>query len=254
MSVFRRYIGIDYSGAGTSAKGLSGIRVYISYPECEAVEVLSQNGRSRYWSRRGLALWLNEIIKDGTPTITGIDHNFSFPKQYFDKYGLACNWDIFLKDFCEHWPTDMDDVTVRELRAGSDRTGQSRWRRISEMRTGKAKSVFHFDVPGTVANSSHAGIPWLNYIRKTAGESLHFWPYDGWDVPEGKSVMVEAYPSLYSRSYDIQNRTQDQHDAYSVSMFLRDADRDGRLQKLFRPKLTDEERSIAEYEGWILGV
>jgi hypothetical protein len=37
--------------------------------------------------------------------------------------------------------------------------GNARWRRLTEERAGGAKSVFHFDVQGSVAKSTHAGIP-----------------------------------------------------------------------------------------------
>jgi len=36
---------------------------------------------------------------------------------------------------------------------------------LTEVRTGAAKSVFHFDMPDSVANSTHAGLPWLLYLR-----------------------------------------------------------------------------------------
>ena len=42
---------------------------------------------------------------------------------------------------------------------------QCRWRRLTEERSGSAKSVFHFDVQGSVAKFTPAGIPWLRYIR-----------------------------------------------------------------------------------------
>ena len=35
----------------------------------------------------------------------------------------------------------------------------ARWRRLTEERAGGTKSVFHFDVRGSVAKSTHAGIP-----------------------------------------------------------------------------------------------
>jgi hypothetical protein len=57
-----------------------------------------------------------------------------------------------------------------------------RWRRLTEERSGSAKSVFHFDVQGSVAKSTHAGIPWLRFIRQPLGKRVHFWPFDGWDV------------------------------------------------------------------------
>ena len=43
-----------------------------------------------------------------------------------------------------------------------------------------AKSVFHFDVQGSVAKSTRAGIPWLRFIRQRLGARIHFWPFDGW--------------------------------------------------------------------------
>jgi hypothetical protein len=53
--------------------------------------------------------------------------------------------------------------------------GDARWRRLTEERAGGAKSVFHFDVQGSVAKSTHAGIPWLRFIRERLGD---FWPFD----------------------------------------------------------------------------
>jgi hypothetical protein len=55
---------------------------------------------------------------------------------------------------------------------GADRSGNTRWRRLTEERAG-AKSVFHFDVPGSVAKSTHAGLPWLKYLRQKMGERVH---------------------------------------------------------------------------------
>lgn len=34
--------------------------------------------------------------------------------------------------------------------------GNAHWRRLTEERAGAAKSVFHFDVQGSVAKSTHA--------------------------------------------------------------------------------------------------
>jgi hypothetical protein len=91
--------------------------------------------------------------------------------------------------------------------------GNARWRRLTEERSGSAKSVFHFDVQGSVAKSTHAGIPWLRFIQQRAGERVHFWPFDGWDVPAGRSAIAEVYPRLWSRRFEPENSTGDQHDA-----------------------------------------
>jgi hypothetical protein len=82
----------------------------------------------------------------------------------------------------------------------------------------------HFDVQGQVATSTHAGLPWLLWLRMMfeAKASIHFWPFDGFDVPEGKNLIVEVYPSLFRRRYAKQGRTPDEHDAYCVAASRQD--------------------------------
>ena len=121
-------------------------------------------------------------------TIVGIDHAFSFPLPYFKRHRLAHDWPAFLDDFHRHWPTDGDHVYVDFVRdgavgAGAARTGSTRWRRLTDIAAGSAKSPFHFDVQGSVAKSTHAGLPWLRFIRQHA--KPFFWPFDGWAIPAG---------------------------------------------------------------------
>jgi hypothetical protein len=133
------------------------------------------------------------------------------------------------------------------------RMGNSRWRRLTKEHAG-AKSVFHFDVPGSVAKSTHAGIPWLRFIRNRIGERVHFWPFDGWDIPVGRSAIAEVYPALWNRSFARDDLTTDQHDAYSIAAWLSRVDQDGTLAAFLKPNLTPPERTVAQVEGWILGV
>lgn len=132
------------------------------------------------------------------------------------------------------------------------RRGDFRGRRITEARAG-AKSVFHFDVPGSVAKSTHAGLPWLDDLWRSV-EGVHFWPFNGWTVLAGYSVVAEVYPSLWRGRYAQEGRTPDQHDAYTVAAWLQETDRSGKLPKFLKPELSPEEKMQAEIEGWILGV
>jgi hypothetical protein len=132
--------------------------------------------------------------------------------------------------------------------------GNSRWRRLTEERTGRAKSVFHFDVQGSVAKSTHAGIPWLRFIRERLGPRVHFWPFDGWDIPEGHSAIAEVYPALWSKEFASEGRAADQHDAFSIAAWLARADQNESLAAFLNPKLTLSESQVAQVEGWILGV
>jgi hypothetical protein len=107
---------------------------------------------------------------------------------------------------------------------------------------------------GSVGKASFAGIPWLCSIRQGASGLLHFWPFDGWDLPGAAPVLVEAYPALCRRRYPREHRTADEHDAFSVAAWLRDMDSRGALERYSRPPLSESETRAAELEGWIFGV
>lgn len=255
---FQRYIGIDYSGAETPDASLKGLRVYEAGREAMPVEVEPPPSPRKYWTRRGLAEWLVVRLSEDVPAIVGIDHGFSFPLRYFEAHHLEPDWPTFLDDFQKHWPTDAEHTYVDFIRHGScgegeARSGSARWRRITDERA-RAKSVFHFDVPGSVAKSTHAGLPWLRYLRKQLGDRVYFWPFDGWEIPAGQSALVEVYPSLWMKVTPRESRTADQHDAYVASAWLRQVDMDGSLVKFLKPDMLPGEYPVAQVEGWILGV
>jgi hypothetical protein len=257
--LFERYIGVDYSGAETPTSSAKGLRVYRADQTSIAQEVAPPPSPRKYWTRQEIAEWLVSTLSDGPPAIVGIDHAFSFPVRYFERHALPLDWPAFLDDFQEHWPTDERNMYVDFVREGvygngSARAGDSRWRRITELRTRTAKSVFHFDVPGSVAKSTHAGLPWLRYLRQCLGAKLHFWPFDGWAPPLGRSVVAEVYPSLWSKNFPLNGRTPDQHDAFVIAQWLQRADGTGDVEGFFHPALKPTEKQTAEIEGWILGV
>jgi len=107
---------------------------------------------------------------------------------------------------------------------------------------------------------ARVNLPWLTSNREgrialnTAGRNIHFWPFDGWDIPPGRSAIVEAYPSLYKHDFPMADKTPDQHDAYAIAVWMLQADLNGQLSKYLNPNLSPQERGIAGVEGWILGV
>jgi hypothetical protein len=154
---FDRYIGIDYSGAEPPTSSLRGLRVYAGDRKTAPVEIKPPPSPRKYWTRRGIAEWLAEQLREDKLALVGIDHGFSFPLAYFQEHQLMLNWTEFLNDFHRHWPTDTDDVYVDFVRDGicgnaAVRLGDSRWRRLAEVRARGAKSVFHFDVQGSVVD------------------------------------------------------------------------------------------------------
>jgi hypothetical protein len=256
--LFSRYLGIDYSGAETAESSLPGIRVYEASAHFLPREIHPPASPRKYWTRRGLAQWLGEQLLDGPPTLVGIDHGFSFPEVYFKQNGLPEDWQAFLEDFQAHWPTDAPNTYVDFVRdgvvgRGGLRTGDPRWRRVTEKCSKGAKSVFHFDVQGSVAKSTHAGLPWLLYLRKKLEGGVHFWPFDGWKPAPATSVVAEVYPALWGKAFEKEERNSHQHDAYSVARWMRETDGAGKLSAEFRPALPAECNSVALFEGWILG-
>jgi hypothetical protein len=67
-------------------------------------------------------------------------------------------------------------------------------------------------------------------------------------------VIAEVYPFLWSRNFAREERTSDQHDGYSVAAWMRQADLDGSLASYFDLCLLPPERTLAQVEGWILGI
>lgn len=256
---FERYIGIDYSGAQTPSSSLKGLRVYMANRDDEATEVLPPPSPRKYWTRREVAHWLLERLSEPTPTIVGIDHGFSFPIRYFETHQIVPDWDVFLRDFHQHWPTDGEHVYVDFVRDGSvgsgaQRMGSAKWRRLTEQRC-RAKSVFHFDCQGSVAKSTHSGLPWLLFLRERLGSHLHFWPFDGFTVPSGLSAVVEAYPALYKHRFPgTACMTGDQQDAHAIASWLKHADVTGELRTAMHPDMDPGMQLMARTEGWILGV
>ena len=256
--VFERYVGIDYSGAQTPTSSLKGLRVYIADRATPPFEIEPPPSPRKYWTRRGIAEWLEDSLSEDRRTLVGIDHGFSFPLKYFEQNGIPLDWPAFLTDFQRHWPTDQDGTYADFVRDGAcggavARLGDARWRRITELRAG-AKSVFHFDVQGSVAKSTDAGLPWLLYLRSKSAGRVHFWPFDGWDISGGKSVVAGAYSALFNKTFSRDSRDPHQHDAYLIAAWMRNADDSGSLMGFFAPHLDEGERGVAQIEGWILGL
>ena len=93
------------------------------------------------------------------------------------------------------------------------------------------------------------------FLREHLGTGAHFWPFDGFTVPPGKAVLVEAYPALYKDMFPaLPGMTSDQHDAFAIASWLRQVDSTGELQAALHPDLDPSMQLLARTEGWILGV
>ncbi|MDJ0874403.1 MAG: hypothetical protein QNJ02_03985 [Desulfobacterales bacterium] len=255
MALFTTYVGIDYSGAAKTVARNRGLRVFKAAADSDPVQVKSPAGKRCHWTRKEIAHWCRDQLGGKAPVIIGLDHGFSFPMSYMQRYRIA-SWDQFLDDFQKHWPTDQDDGSVEALRQGNKRSGKHTEFRLTENWTASTQSVFKLDGAGTVGKSTHCGIPWLRFMRRHSDQRrrTHFWPFDGFDVPPNRSVVAEIFPSIFRRRYARRYPSADEHDAMCVAWWLRDMDARGQLSTYLKPPLTAAERRIARLEGWILGI
>jgi hypothetical protein len=250
MPDFQQYIGVRYSGRKDPGDSISEIKVFATVEDHELFQERNSGHKSGRWNRRDLAEWLLAKITEGEPVIVGLDHAFSFPQSYMDRNELR-SWDAFLRDFEENWPTR--ESPVRELLPGNARTGNPDEHRLTGIWTAFPKSVFQFDIQDSLAKATHAGLPWIGYLRH-ARDKAHFWPFDGWQVPKGKSVVAEVRPARLRHRYHRDGLDRAEQDAYAICAWLRERDQLGLLRPYFTPPLSHEEQDRARLEGWILGV
>lgn len=250
---FKSYIGVDYSGGGHPEKTNAGIQVYRA--EAQSVDgpekvTFPGNSRRKHWSRPDLAEWLLQEVSKDEPILVGLDHGFSFPEPYFEEKGLE-TWDELLNHL-EEWDTRVQWVKVALDSIGAPSQSHEQLR-LTEEWTSSAKSVFQYEGVGAVGKATLAGIPWLQHIREEA-EGVHFWPFDGFEIPEASTVIAEVYPSIFKNRYPQENRDTHEQDAYATARWMKERDSLGFLEDYFEPRLTTDERERAKLEGWILGI
>ena len=254
MLAFDSYVGIDYSGQKTAKDQLPGIQVVSARQGSDPIRLPPPSGATN-WSRQEVAEWLAATLRQSGRVIAGIDHAFSLPVRYLDHYRLD-TWQSFLEHFCGMWRKELAIAEQSQALASIERLrqgGRGDWR-LTEQWTSSAQSVLDVQRPRSVAKASLAGIPWLFWIRRVAGEATHFWPFDGLTVLDDKSVIAEVYPSIFTRRYVDVPKKSHLSDAWAVCKWMQDRDSEGLLHPYLGLFLTSTERSVVAREGWILGV
>lgn len=251
MARFERYVGVRYSGRKLPTDPVRSLRVFAARADHEPYQEWNASSGEGRWSRRDLAEWLREELAGEEPVVVGLDHAFSFPQTYMDRHGLE-SWDRFLADFADHWPTHQ--TRVRDLLPGNVRTGNPDERRLTGRWAGTPRGgVFHFELQDGLAKATHAGLPWLGYLRRGVPK-VHFWPFDGFEVPPGCSVVAEVRPGPLVPRYPKEGLSKEENEAYAICAWLQERDLLDLLTPYFTPPLSEAERAKALLEGWILGV
>lgn len=273
-SLFDKYIGIDYSGAGEPYKANKGIAVAIAERDKLNAAILMNSNSARTifdklrlplsneasWSRKDIYLYLrNEFATSKQRIIVGIDHGFSYPEAVMQSLNLQ-TWDEFLKWFNTNWKTAKHSVEFCKQRMPYI---SSTARRLVEREfVTTAKGVLDLDRAqgrqGAVSYSTHAGLAWIYRLRRLQKRSLlniHFWPYDGPVVDDNAHVIFEGYPALYKKRVSApEELNEHERDAFYIASWLRDRDHVNTLQQyLMLSTLCHKELKLTKLEGWVLG-
>lgn len=249
---FDAYVAVDYSGAGTSEQLLPGIEVY----EATRARVRRVRPREGAWSRRAVAEWFLARVSRGDRVLVGIDHAFSFPLAALRRHRVR-SWDELLARVRDEWRTHDRPVSeaLREVAPWGSRAE----RRLCDEEAGAAKSPFFFTGAGNVGYATHAGLPWLLWLRERAPSDVAFWPFDAF-AREARCIVAECYPALYRREHLVGGRyrpaqpSRDAEDAHATARWMRDEDAAGRMGDWLDAPHDPDARALALLEGWILGV
>ena len=157
--------------------------------------------------------------------IVGMDHGLSFPLSYFEETTPVKpafhDWMAFMHHFDAIWG-GVKERPVSSIAAPTLPYGNPWELRLTEKFTSPpAKSVLNLNPTLiSVAFSTHAGLPWLYELRRRYADVLHVWPFDGLVPVGGRSVIAEAYPSLFYNRYEYppELTKRDEKDAYAVSL------------------------------------
>ena len=92
---FDLHVGINYSGAETPTSRMANLQVY-AVVGGSGTESGDDARRSRglhwNWTRQEIAEWLIGLANSRRRFYVGIDHAFSFPVGYFERYKLK-DWE-----------------------------------------------------------------------------------------------------------------------------------------------------------------
>ncbi|MBY9065321.1 hypothetical protein K1X12_00330 [Hyphomonas sp. WL0036] len=133
---------------------------------------------------------------------------------------------------------------------------------LKENKIGQPKSVWQLAYAGSVGSQTLTGIPHVHALRQ-AWPTSRVWPFELGTEPltrdalEGISVvMAEIYPALVKAKPE-KGEVADEAQVRQIARHYADLDEKGTLAASFSTAKSlspEQNRDVAEEEGWILGV
>jgi precorrin-8X/cobalt-precorrin-8 methylmutase len=286
--MFDTFVMIDWSAASVPRTGRDSIWICWHAPDGERLV----NPATRHSAKMVVAEWLATAMSNGQRVLMGFDFPFGYPAGFADRLGLSgvpwrAVWDEIagLVTDDEHNANNRFDVaaTLNERMSGGrfpfwgcpanptrtclgskhhrahEQHGLAERRLIDEYMVG-AQPCWKLLGAGSVGGQILTGIPVVRALRDDPRwrDEARIWPFETGlgPCPDGRLVMAEVYPSLWSVS-PVAGEPKDAAQVRIVARFFAARDQAGDLDALFLgdPELTRGQRACVESEeAWTLGV
>ena len=166
MTDFQQYIGVRYSGRKGPGDRVAQLRVFSAHGDHEPYPEGNPADENGHWSRRELAEWLADEGGRGGCGHRGHRPCILVPAEL---YGPQRAEELGRVPGRLRGPLAHGPLLRRELLPGNPRTGDPDEHRLTGRWTAFPHSVFDWDLQDSRARSTHAGLPWLEYVRRSGG-------------------------------------------------------------------------------------
>lgn len=273
---FERWVGIDWSGAGTNQ---TRVNLAICDDPGTGPRIVLPAGKSRRWTRDEVYDWLLGVLHPESPrAIVGLDAALGYPvgtalaltgaeswrglvaelARELDLHGTARAAAHAINDrFKDGGPFRFDDSrNDRRFYLNHDVA----YFRQGDLITPQCISAFYMGSGAAVGFHTITALATLSRLMDAREEGLvdfHVWPQEGLK-PRAVHVIAETYPALYSpaKTPSSVELNGDEEDAWKIAEWLRNHS----TQDIFEiPDLACGRHTNVDLEtqllveGWILG-
>lgn len=211
--MFKKYIGIDWSGA--NGPYLKKLQVAVCEPGKSLPQLVSPS-KGKYWRRDDLVDWIIKEVKQSR-ILVGIDFGFAYPyldkSAYFprhpespksasdlwQKVDSICQGEpnFYAGPFYKERVTTFSEYLCYQSYKGAyfDNNRLRRTEQACKLIGTRPTSLFKCVGADQVGSGSAAGMRVLHFLATNHNRKISIWPFD--NVSQGKSAMVEIFPRLF---------------------------------------------------------
>lgn len=285
MTLFDRYMAVDWSAANSPKRGKDSIWV----SGCaDTYNIPPFNVPTRFETVSVIKDHILATLKSNKRLLVGFDFAFGYPAKTAKALG-GKNWEDNWRYICNLVKDDQKNRSNRFHVAAelNNRMGRSEgpfWGhphqhsyenlspkkpknintspkefRLIEKRAAGAKSVWQLAYNGAVGSQTILGIAALETLRRDAdiGDYIAIWPFEtNFAKALNKPIVfAEIYPSSHAGWKDMPYDIADAQQVAKVCQDLKKWDCDGRLISKMTPENISEieHQEILREEGWIIG-